>query len=66
MATNASITFPVKWSDKGKAACGVSKLKTQGTVKSNILIYIIYIITSFINSKTTALLHLTSFKEDVS
>ena len=27
--------------------------------------YIIYIITSFINSETTALLHLTSFTEDV-
>ena len=27
--------------------------------------YIIYIITSFINSQTTALLHLTSFTEDV-
>ena len=28
--------------------------------------YIIYIITSFINSETIALLHLTSFTEDVS
>ena len=27
--------------------------------------YLIYIITSFINSETTALLHLTSFTEDV-
>ena len=64
MATNTSIIFPVKWSDKGNVAYGVSKLKTQGTVKSNILISF-YIITSFLNSETTALLHLRSFIEDV-
>ena len=56
MATNASRTFLVKLSDKGNVACGVSKLKA----------YIIYIITSFKNSETIALLHLTSFTEDVS
>ena len=72
MTTNASRIFLTKWSDKAKEP-KVSKLKTRGTVKSNILIYIyiyiyiyiIYIITSFINSETTASLHLTSFTEDV-
>ena len=38
MATNTSRIFLVKRSGKGKAAYGVSKLKTQGTVRSNILI----------------------------
>ena len=37
MATNTSRVFLVKWSDNGKVAYGVSKLKTQDTVKSNIL-----------------------------
>ena len=44
---------------KGNVAQGVSKLKTKATVKPNI----IYIRASFINSETTALLHLTSFIE---
>ena len=65
MATNASRIFLIKWGDKGKVAYGVSKLKTQGSMKSNIPTYVIYIVTSFINSETTALLHLTSFTEDV-
>ena len=65
METNTSRIYLVKWRDKGKVAYGVSKLKTQGTVKSNIVISIISQ-TSFINSETTALLHLTSFTEDVS
>ena len=38
MATNTSRIFLVKRSDKGKVAYGVSKLKIQGTVRSNILI----------------------------
>ena len=42
----------------------VSKLKTQGTVKSNIVISAISS-TSFIDSETTVLLHLTSFAEDL-
>ena len=65
MATNASRIFLIKWGDKGKVAYDVSKLKTQGSMKSNIPTYVIYIVTSFINSETTALLHLTSFTEDV-
>ena len=59
MVTNASRMFLVKRSDKVKSVYGVSKLKTQVTVKSNIFISFIYIITSFIKSETTALLHLT-------
>ena len=38
METNIFDFFFVKWSDKGKVAYSVSKLKNKGTVKSNILI----------------------------
>ena len=44
----------------------VRYFKTKDSRHSKIkYTYIIYIITSFINSETTALLHLTSFTEDV-
>ena len=36
METNASKIFLANCNDKGKVAQGVSKLKTQGTIKSNI------------------------------
>ena len=41
MATNASRMFFAKWSDKGKVAYGVSKLRPKSTVKSNIIICVI-------------------------
>ena len=65
MATNASRIFLVKWNDKGKVAYGAPKITIQDTHKIEYTC-IIYIINSFINSKTTALLHLTSFTEGVS
>ena len=43
MVTNASRMFLVKRSDKVKSVYGVSKLKTQVTVKSNIFISFIYV-----------------------
>ena len=41
MVVNNSRIFLVKGNDKCEVVYGVSKLKTQGTVKSNVLISLI-------------------------
>ena len=51
---------------KRQVSGSLSCFKTKDSRHSKIkYTYIIYIITSFINSETTALLHLTSFTEEV-
>ena len=52
----------MKQQGQGSPKCFKTKDSRHSKTKYT---YIIYIITSFINSETTALLHLTSFTEDV-
>ena len=57
-----NFSCPMKRQGQGSLRCFKTKNSRHSKIKYT---YIIYIITSFINSETTALLHLTSFTEDV-